>query len=293
MKMPTKDCERMLELDLTRADGFEFDEEERAFFEHHLANCPECCMEDTLLDLLVDDGTSGALPMLDDLSHRRMVEEIVDRADAMEYGRGTLTDPIDVINDVLARADDPLEPLEAKSEDRGDFWNRGAKNTALVSTLAAACVAAVILWTAFPAGPPPPSKTEPSPVPVPAPVSVSGEFALLAGDVFVDGRHAVIGDRIESGDLLETQNGQAVVTLSTDITLSLGPETRADHRHGRERRPGSVFGIRGRTGFPGTQGKAPVVSSRHFQGRGECHRNHFFGCGGAGRRGSPGASRRS
>lgn len=200
MKVSNEDCARILELDIKKAHGHAISEAEQQLYKQHVANCPHCILELSVLEALAEETTAcGALPELDELSRRRFVDEVIARADSMD-------------RKFMEEDADPPSGRE-----RFRFY-------ALVGTLAAAAIAAVLFWQ-YPA-----NQTSSSPavarrgLPA-AQGALNGHFALLSGEVLVGTHSAVIGDQLESGDRVETGDGRTVITLPSEIVLSLARDT--------------------------------------------------------------------
>ena len=74
-------CVRHERLQLREADGQELNPEEQAFARDHLSSCADCRAEQGALALLtLDETPAGAAPALDELSRRRLINQIVARA---------------------------------------------------------------------------------------------------------------------------------------------------------------------------------------------------------------------
>ena len=126
MRVSRQDCDRIIELDLKRAHGITLATDEIEFYRDHLEKCPDCKKEAAALGAIAEEGNPGALPELDDLSKRRLIE------------------------DVIAKADEQLmffneEPLPLHTDHR----RSPIATIALAATLAAASIVAVLVWKPF------------------------------------------------------------------------------------------------------------------------------------------------
>ncbi len=202
---PKSECDKRLELELGKAEGASLHLEQEQWLSDHCVVCEACEIERDVLSVLADDTGPGAARELDELSRRRLVEDIVARADALIF-------------------DDELDSEEPPKAGRFSMATRFA---------AIGAAAAVVLLTfgvwKFQRAPSlqlqaPPAQMAHS---VPPAQDISGGFALISGDVSVEGIAASFDGRLELGQLLETGQGRAVVALPTGIQLSLGPETKA------------------------------------------------------------------
>ncbi|MCP4677804.1 MAG: tetratricopeptide repeat protein [Deltaproteobacteria bacterium] len=198
--MSTKDCMRAFEIELRRAQELNVDPGDSRFYEEHLKTCADCGLEHQSLDILADEETSGALPSLDDLARRRLVEDVIAQAD-----------------ELVLDEDENSETASRKTRGRLRTIGFGVG-------LAAASIAAILLLS-NPAAPPVDQPTGQTTALQQAATSI-GTFALLSGDVLVGAQGAMIGDHLTPGDRLVTGDGRSVVQLPTDISLSIGPQTR-------------------------------------------------------------------
>jgi len=201
MKMSNEHCKRLLSLEMRRAEGLTIGQEDEAFRAAHLAACSDCRLETASLNALGNPESAGTLAELDELARRRLVDDVIAQA----------------ANLPPLSADGTSDTVSARTPIR---W----RALALTATLAAASIAAVLVWTR-PIQPP--EQAPSSPIPAPRIALATGELVLLAGDVKVDGQDAVIGDRIRVGERFQTGAGRAVVTLPAKVTVSLGPKTSA------------------------------------------------------------------
>jgi ferric-dicitrate binding protein FerR (iron transport regulator) len=204
MRMPTKECERASNIKFKCDAGLFVEPEQQRFVDEHLATCPDCKLEQAVFDIAAkEDDNTGALPVFDDLTRRRYTDDIIARADELQFGTGAAED-----NNTNSRA-------------------RHARVYALVGGLIAASFAAVFIWTASP-----PPQIDSTPIQNTSVVAkntehgLNGRFVLLAGEVQIGRRNAAIGDLLMSGDHIETQDGRAAVSLPEEINLSVGPQTR-------------------------------------------------------------------
>ncbi len=201
MRGNNRDCNRALEIDLRRAQGLSESPEDAMFLEEHLEICLDCRTEDSALCVMDDDDTAGALPELDDLTRRRLVDDIVTKAE--EYALES--------------------PVEFGDPERVRTKHRMLRAVSLGAAIAAASIAVVFLWINSDLSS---SETIPPPVVQTSALhQTDGTFVLLAGEVLVGNQGAAIGHHLTSGERLRTGDGRAVVNLPTEITLSMGPNT--------------------------------------------------------------------
>ncbi len=198
--MSTNDCIRALEIELKRAQGVDVGPGDSQFYEEHLKTCADCRLEHESLDILSDEETSGALPSLDDLARRRLIDDVIAQADEL------------VSND---DKDKEVDSQKTRYRLRTIGFGVG---------LAAASIAAILLLSNT-AAPPVDRPTGQTTASQQADTAI-GQFALLSGDVLVGAQGAMIGDHLTPGDRLVTGDGRTVVQLPTDISLSVGPQTR-------------------------------------------------------------------
>ena len=221
-------CERLMEIDLGRAEGREPTGAELAFCEEHLATCPSCRAEREALTALTGPGNTGPMTPLDDVARRRFVDDLLAKADG---------------SDRIAASQRPLRA-------------RFAVVAAVVAVAAAAAVA-IVLW----------ARPE-TPAPSPGTVAVSplspARVLLASGQVTASGAKAIVGDVVAPGTQLATGSGELWIGLPTDFTVALGPETRAVVRH--LDRDALVLGLEsGRlliSAVPGRKGPRLSVSTR-------------------------------
>lgn len=202
---PRSDCDKRLELELREAEGASLHPIEREWMADHCVVCEACEIERDVLSVLADDEGPGAALELDELSRRRLVEEIVARADAIIF-------------------EDDLDLEEPKNSGRVP---RAWKFVA-IGAAAAVFFLAFGFWkfqsTRFTQNASPSAEVVRGLPPAP---EMSGGFALISGDVSVEGTSASFDGRLNFGQRLQTGQGRAVVALPTGIQLSIGPETEA------------------------------------------------------------------
>lgn len=185
-------CERLLEIDLGRAEGREPTEEERAFCGAHLATCADCRAERDALDALAESDP-GETSSRNDVARRRFVDDLLAKADARD--RAAKAGP-------ASRA-------------------RLAAAAAIVA--AAAAAVAIVLWAR-----PDASATSPDSGAV-APLGPA-RVLLASGQLTATGAGAAVGDVVAPGSQLTTGSGELWIGLPTDLTIALGPGTRVSVR---------------------------------------------------------------
>ncbi len=205
MRGNNRDCNRALEIDLRRAQGLPESPKDALFLEEHLEICLDCRTADAALCVMDDDDTAGALPELDDLMRRRLVDDIIAKAEDHAFGsRDEFGDP-----------------------GRTHTKPRVFRAVSLGAAIAAASIVAVFFWVNNSSSPGDSVSTQA--VQTSALNQTDGTFILLAGEVLVGNQGAAIGHHLASGEQLRTGDGRAVVNLPTEITLSVGPATRLSY----------------------------------------------------------------
>jgi ferric-dicitrate binding protein FerR (iron transport regulator) len=187
-------CRQVHGIWLEEATGRPLTASEQSAVERHLERCLDCRREAEAVAQVAFDGTPGPAPALDDLAHRRWVDQVIERADAAT-GSGE----------------------RALAENQG----QGARIYRIGFWAAAAAVAVVavgaVLWLTFGQGEP---VTEQAPtVAQPSPTALEGELLLAAGDVRIDGAPIASVVGVATDTEMTIGKGRAVIDLGTGITL--------------------------------------------------------------------------
>ncbi|MBW2277629.1 MAG: FecR domain-containing protein, partial [Deltaproteobacteria bacterium] len=200
MKSNHTSCKAVHEIWLEEATGRPLTSSERALVDEHLAQCRECRLETEATAAVEFDGTPGPAPKLDELGHRRWVDE------------------------VLSRAESAPPKSDAQSDERE---TRGATIYRIGFFAAAAAVVALItggvIWLSLGDTP----TSEPV-APVAAETEVTpleGQLLLAAGDVRLGGTPVAGMVRVEAGRTASVGQGRAVIDLGTGITLLAESDT--------------------------------------------------------------------
>lgn len=194
------ECARTARVDTRQRIGeaVESDELERAA--RHREDCPDCRLEREALDALVADGTSGALPELDDLAKQRMVDALMA---ASQSGAGEPAEShrrlVDAVPAARSRA----------------VW------LAAAIVAAAAGLTLVIVWQAGALSSGEQGGARPVAAPTAAPIAGS-ELVVLGGEVRIGSGPAEKRAEILDGEEIETDDGRAAFGLPGGIAVWVG-----------------------------------------------------------------------
>jgi ferric-dicitrate binding protein FerR (iron transport regulator) len=230
-----RQCERLLAIDLKRAEGLEISASEGALYERHLAECESCRAERKALGAMSDDAGAGPSEALDDIARRRYVDRVLERYDAP---------PSD------ARF---TEPARRSVSRRLTFGVAGG--------LAAAAAIALVIAAAMQGGE---GDARPDPGEAVDAAAYAGRVLLVAGDAAAF-QPVVSDEPFEVGQAVTTGSGRTVLSLSTGITIAVLPESRVTiQRLDNEAmevdlQGGSLVALV----TPGREGPPFVVGTRH------------------------------
>ena len=192
-----RQCERLLAIDLKRAEGLEITPSEAASYEHHLAECKQCRAERRSLEALASGD--GPNEKLDDIARRRYVDE------------------------VLGRLDEPIHREEQLGAGAVGQSRRSTFKIAIPIAVAAAVALVIIVAV---------TRGEGEGVDLglaEEPTAVTGRVVLVTGDSGAAPAVAV-GEQIASGGRLVCGSGRTVLSLPTGVTISLAAQSTATAR---------------------------------------------------------------
>jgi ferric-dicitrate binding protein FerR (iron transport regulator) len=162
----------------------------------HLSQCEMCRLEDKAMEHLRFDVSASGAPAIDDLSTRRRIDDVLERAWVRDL---------------------PAIP------------RRRSLVASFVAIAAAAVVAIVAVWGVMER----PVTTPVADVQVATenrPSAVDGKIVLLSSDATVSGGGENMVNQIASKTRVVAGKGTAILNLDTDITVLLSPETEVEVR---------------------------------------------------------------
>jgi len=197
MKSDHTSCKAVHEIWVEEATGRPLTSKERALVDEHLAHCRECRLEAEAAAMVELDGTPGPAPELDELSHRRWVD------------------------DVLARAESAPQ-ADAAGESKGATVYRIGFFAAAAAVVA--LITGGVIWIAVGDGQTSGEQADPI-VAEAEPSPLEGQLLLTAGKVRLDGAPATGAFRVQAGTRAVVGQGRTVIDLGTGITLLAEPHT--------------------------------------------------------------------
>jgi len=194
MKSTHTNCNEIHEIWVEEATGRPLTSSERALVETHLADCRACRLEAEAAAAVRLDGTPGPASDLDDLSHRRWVDDVLARAERA--------------------GDRPAARAERQQTGSAPIYRIGFF---VAAAAVVALVAGAVIWASIEE-----HGTSPAQEPIasrPAPTALTGQLLLAAGDVRLDGAPATGAGRLAAGITANVGQGRTVLDLGTGITL--------------------------------------------------------------------------
>lgn len=189
------DCQRAARIDDRIAASLEIGDGELEFLESHIAACDKCRVEARAFRSLRRDDGEGVAERLDDLSRRRLIDQ------------------------VIAGARQPERDRAIRGVRTGAASRKWLTAGFAVGAAAAAAVYLLVSSSATAPGGRAAKKTEERVAAAPA---ADGLVTLLSGEVLSGPRSAAVGERLSGGQTIETREGVAAVELGDGVAVLVG-----------------------------------------------------------------------
>ena len=199
-------CARLERIELEQADGRAPSAEERAFRREHLERCADCRAEQGAMALLsLDQRPRGAAPELDELSRRRL------------------------INEVVAAAAWPATPVPEAPPARKASGRLGVAVALAASVLIGTIAGLLSHHYSQPVGPAePPTRMAgihaPAPTQTPS-MPLQAKVLLQSGKATLDGTPMAAARTMKPGRVLRVATGQMVLQLPMGSKMLLRPRS--------------------------------------------------------------------
>lgn len=205
-------CDLATRIDSMSRAGQPVDAEDLSSARSHREKCPDCRLDQAVLDSIAADGSSGALSELDDIAERRLVDNVLARSCLVG------------VEPALDRV-----PIHTSQRARNRWLAISASAIAVAAT-----VALVAVWQLRSGPIREPANALRSRSTVESPID-GARLIVLAGDVRFGSAPARDGEAVVVGRAVETRNGRAVLSLPGGIALSIARDARLKVRSGEKK----------------------------------------------------------